>query len=205
MPEFFALFSYLLVMIITPGPNNLMLTASGANFGVRRSLPHLSGILLGNAAQFFLCSLLLAGAAGVLEPVRKPLAVLGCLYLLWIALKLARASAPGQRRIGKPVGFVGGMLFQCVNPKAWIMVLNAAVLFMPTGSQWLGALTITATAFGIGVPSLLCWVWGGDRLRRWLGKPRALAAFNLCMAGLLAGTALWLLYGELWRPAGTVA
>lgn len=201
MTEFLALFSYLLVMIITPGPNNIMLTASGANFGVRRTLPHLSGILVGNATQFFIGTLLLAGAAGVMDPIRKPLAVTGCLYLLWIALKLARASAPGRKAIAEPIGFIGGMLFQCVNPKAWIMVLNAGVLFMPSGGKLVGALTITATAFCIGVPSLLTWVWGGERLRVWLGNPRALTLFNLCMAALLAGTAFWLLYEELWRGA----
>ncbi|MFF7708898.1 LysE family transporter [Pseudomonas sp. NPDC007930] len=199
MTEFFALASYLLVMIITPGPNNIMLTASGANFGVRRTLPHMFGILVGNGVQFFCCSLLMASAAGVLAPVRLPLAVAGCLYLLWMALKLARAGSPGQREVGQPVRFIGGMLFQCVNPKAWIIVINATVLFTPAGSQWLAALTLTATAFCIGVPSLLCWVWGGEGLRRWLGNPRALAVFNLSMAGLLAGTALWLLYDELLR------
>lgn len=191
------LFSYLLVMSITPGPNNIMVTASGVNFGFRRTIPHMTGICTGNAVQFLLCVLLLSGAAGWLAAVRTPLAVVGCAYLIWLSWKLARASAPGSARVLKPVSFFEAMLFQYANPKAWVMVLNTIILFLPTHGRLPAAMHIALLGIVAGLPSVALWTWGGDTLRRWLHRSWALQAFNLAMAGLLAATALWLLFDEL--------
>ncbi|ANB18863.1 LysE family translocator [Dokdonella koreensis] len=196
MTDLLPLLSYLLAMTVTPGPNNIMLTASGVNFGFRRTIPHIIGICLGSAALFVLCALLLNAATEWIAAVRKPLAAAGCAYLIWMAFKLARADAPGQAAAPGPIGFFGGALFQCVNPKAWIMVLNTAVLFLPAQASLALILLVALIGIAVGLPSLALWAWGGERLRRWLHRPWALQAFNLGMAGLLAGTALWLLADE---------
>lgn len=199
MFEALALASYMGVMSITPGPNNIMLTASGVNFGFRRTLPHMLGITFGCALQLLLCAALFAQVADLLGEVRPLLAVAGCAYLLWLSLKLARAGAPGRREVARPMGFVAAALFQWINPKAWIMVLNACVLFLPQGGQLSAAAAMALLALVVNLPCIAVWAWGGERLRHWLQQDRALRLFNAAMASLLAATALWLLVEELTR------
>lgn len=199
MFEALALASYMGVMSITPGPNNIMLTASGVNFGFRRTLPHMLGITFGCSLQLLLCAALFAQVADLLGEVRPLLAVAGCSYLLWLSLKLARAGAPGRREVARPMGFVAAALFQWINPKAWIMVLNACVLFLPQGGQLSAAAAMALLALVVNLPCIAVWAWGGERLRHWLQQDRALRLFNAAMASLLAATALWLLVEELTR------
>src|SRR5690606_25463173 len=193
------LMTYVATMSVTPGPNNIMLTASGVNFGFRRTLPHMLGIAFGCSLQLLLCAALFAQVSGWLGEVRPALAVAGCAYLLWLSLKLARAGAPGRRETARPMGFVAAALFQWVNPKAWIMVLNACVLFLPQGGQLPAAAAMALLALMVNLPCIAVWAWGGERLRHWLQQDWALRLFNLSMAGLLAATALWLLVEELLR------
>lgn len=197
MLEAVALASYLGVMSITPGPNNIMLTASGVNFGFRRSLPHMLGIACGCALQLLLCATLFALIAERLGELRPYLAAAGCTYLLWLAVKLARAAAPGSRDAARPMGFLAAALFQWVNPKAWVMVLNACVLFLPADERLGAAVAMALLALLVNLPCIAVWAWGGEQLRHWLQRDWALRAFNLSMAGLLGGTALWMLAGEL--------
>lgn len=199
MIEALALVSYMGVMSITPGPNNIMLTTSGVNFGFRRTLPHMLGIAFGCALQLLLCAALFATVSEWLGEVRPLLAAAGCSYLLWLSLKLARASAPGRRETARPMGFVAAALFQWINPKAWIMVLNACVLFMPSEGHLPSAVTMALMTLMVNLPCIAVWAWGGERLRHWLQQDWALRLFNLSMAGLLAATALWLLVEELGR------
>jgi threonine/homoserine/homoserine lactone efflux protein len=157
------------------------------------------GIAFGCSLQLLLCASLFAQAAGWLGEVRPLLAVAGCAYLLWLSLQLARASAPGRRESARPMGFVAAALFQWVNPKAWIMVLNACVLFLPQDGQLSAAAAMALLALLVNLPCIAVWAWGGERLRHWLQQDWALRLFNAAMAGLLAATALWLLIEELLR------
>lgn len=195
-----ALLSYMAVMYITPGPNNIMVTASGVNFGFVRTLPHIAGVCVGVALQLFLCALLLDVAAGGIATVRKPLAFVGCAYLLWLSYKLLRSAAPGEASVRKPMSFAAGALFQCVNPKAWVMVMNTAVLFMPSDGHFFSAGALALASVAVGIPSLSLWSWSGDGLRRALLRPRVLRVFNICMSGALAATSVWLLLDELRQP-----
>ncbi|RMC93293.1 LysE family translocator [Aquitalea palustris] len=194
-----ALLSYVGVMSITPGPNNLMLASSGVNYGFRRTLPHMLGISLGCAAQVFITASLLAWALQWLQAARLPLAVAGCIYLLWLSWKIARSSSPQGVAEGRPMSFIAAALFQWVNPKAWVMVLNAAILFMPAdGSQRLSAALLLALIFAVvNLPCISLWAWLGERLRHLLSAARGLLLFNLSMGLLMAATALYLLLDEL--------
>lgn len=197
--------TYFGVMSITPGPNNLMLATAGLNFGLRRTLPHLLGVVLGCTLQMVLAVLLFVGLTGWLQSLRLPLAVAGCLYLLWLARALWRAGAPGEGgAAAQPMSFVGALLFQWVNPKAWMMALNSALVFAPGGASAHQLLLMAALAALVNLPCIGLWAAGGDRLRRVLQAPAALRAFNALMAALLAATALWLLAGEFsaWQAAG---
>ena len=197
MLEAVALASYMGVMSITPGPNNIMLTASGVNFGFRRSLPHMLGITLGCTVQLLLCAALYGSIATHLGELRPWLAAIGCSYLLWLSLKLARASAPGRNDAARPMSFLAAALFQWVNPKAWVMVLNACVLFLPRDSHASTLAAMALLSMSVNLPCIAIWAWGGEQLRHWLQQAWALRLFNTAMALLLAGTALWMLVSEL--------
>src|SRR5579859_7775498 len=128
-PAPFAAYSF--VMSITPGPNNVMLTASGATFGFRRTLPHMLGISTGCGIQLLaMCAGL--GAVFTRWPEVQPvLRWAGALYLLYMGVRMLGSGPVGDRSSQRPVTFVEAALFQFLNPKAWIMTLTAASLFLP--------------------------------------------------------------------------
>jgi threonine/homoserine/homoserine lactone efflux protein len=187
------LLTYVATMSVTPGPNNLMLAASGVNFGFRRTVPHMLGVSIGHGFQVCIVAGLLAWMLAWLEALRQVLVGAGCGYLLWLAWRQARAGEPGQGQRTQPLGFVGAALFQWVNPKAWMMGVNTAILFLPSGSGWWTAASLALVCIAVNLPCVAVWAVAGDCLRHRLHDPLALRAFNLSMAALLAGTALWIL------------
>ena len=170
-----------------------MLAASGVNFGFRRTVPHMLGVSIGHGFQVCIVAGLLAWMLAWLEALRQVLVGAGCGYLLWLAWRQARAGEPGQGQRTQPLGFVGAALFQWVNPKAWMMGVNTAILFLPSGSGWWTAASLALVCIAVNLPCVAVWAVAGDRLRHRLHDPLALRAFNLSMAALLAGTALWIL------------
>ncbi len=187
----FCLFA--LVSSITPGPNNLMLLASGVNFGLRATLPHILGI----AAGFAL--LLLAVGLGLAELFQRwpwayeALKWAGAAYLLYLAWAIARSGSPEAKESTKPMGFVAAAAFQWVNPKAWIMGVSAFATYVPAQGVW--AVAKVALLFAlINGPCLSLWALMGSRLRDWMAKGRRQRVFNLLMSGLLA-LSLWPLLG----------
>lgn len=193
----FPLITYVATMSVTPGPNNLMLATSGVNFGFRRTVPHMLGISIGHGMQVAIVGSLLAWVMVWLDSVRLELVLAGCSYLMWLAWRQARAGQPGGSAKAQPLGFIGAALFQWVNPKAWMMVLNAAILFLPRGGGWSAALSLALMCALINLPCIALWAMAGDRLRARLSEPRALRLFNYIMALLLALTALWIMIDEL--------
>ncbi len=186
------LMTYVATMSVTPGPNNIMLAASGVNFGFRRTLPHLLGVSVGNSVQVLIVASGLAWVMAWLDALRLPLVVVGCAYLLWLALRQARAGQPGRGGRVEPLGFVAAALFQWVNPKAWMMVLNVAILFLPRDADWMTAAGLALLCMSVNLPCITVWAVAGARLRTWLQQPAALRVFNYTMAALLAATALWI-------------
>jgi len=186
------LMTYVATMSVTPGPNNLMLAASGVNFGLRRTLPHMLGVSVGHGVQVLCVASALTWVLAWLEAWRMPLVVAGCGYLLWLAWRQARAGQPGASARTQPLGFLGAALFQWVNPKAWMMVVNVAILFLPRGGGWESALWLAMLCALINLPCIALWAIAGDRMRLVLKAPTPLMIFNYSMATLLAATAGWI-------------
>lgn len=187
-------FSYVTVMSITPGPNNLLLATSGVNFGLRRTLPMVGGFVLGCIIQLLLLAMALDLLLGWMEEIRKPLTLLGCGWLLWLSWKIWRSSAPVLQAKARPMTVLGGALFQAVNPKAWLMVSNVALLYIADN----GLVTVLTGYALLNLPCILLWAFLGERLRVLLTVEWKRRLFNSVMAGSLALTALWMLY-EVWR------
>ncbi len=180
-----ALAGFVFGTVFTPGPNNLMLMASGANFGFHRTIPHLLGVAFGFPLMILpvgLGVMHLFDAFPVLTPV---MTVLSVAYMLWLAWKIANAAPPREGGAeGRPLSFVQACAFQWVNPKAWAMALGAITLY--AASRDLSAiLWVSGTYLLIGCFSASTWTMLGQQLRRLLTRPAQLRAFNWTMAAVL--------------------
>ena len=187
---FLALLAFAFVTSVTPGPNNIMLLASGVNFGFRRTLPHMFGIAIGHAFMVFVVGVGLVGVFITFPVARLVLTIVSVIYMVWLAWKIANAAPPeGSSARGHPLTFTQAAAFQWVNPKAWIMSLGAVTLYAP-GQEWLAVAWVALGFLSVGWTTTVIWTVLGLGLRRFLQKPRALRAFNFTMAALLIAS-LW--------------
>lgn len=199
LEQLIALMGFVVVMTGTPGPNNMMLLASGANFGFRRSIPHILGITAG-------CQILLVAVAlglgqlltrfPVLELFLKVLCGIALLYLTWTLVKPAFAAVPvvvqndpeHEPVVTRPLSFWQGAMFQWVNPKAWMMMLTAIATYTQPQTIWSNTLMIGFFFVVLGMPVISLWNLFGASLRAFLLDPLKARVFNLVMGVLLLGS-----------------
>lgn len=177
--------TFAFVTSITPGPNNIMLMASGANFGFRRTIPHMLGVALGFVFMAFLMGIGLAELFDEFPWLHTVLTVVSITYLLWLAWKIAHAAPPepGAAK-GTPLTFLQAAAFQWVNPKAWAMALTAVTIYAP-GDTALAIFAVAAVFGAINLPSVSTWCLLGQSMQRILTDRRRLSVFNWTMALLL--------------------
>ncbi len=186
-----ALFLFAFATSITPGPNNMMLFASGVNFGFQRTIPHMLGISVG----FF--TLLLGVGLGI-GALLKSLPVLDLVlkvasgsYMLWIAWKIGSTRTLADVKSGvRPMTFLEAAAFQWVNPKAWAMAVPAMAAYTNQSAFFSSVLFVSAVFAIVNLPSVSCWAAFGSTLREWLSVPPRLQYFNISMAVLLV-LSLW--------------
>jgi threonine/homoserine/homoserine lactone efflux protein len=185
-----ALLVFAFATSVTPGPNNLMLMASGANYGFRRTVPHMLGISIGHMLMVVILGLGLAQVFTTWPVAHTILKVLSVAYMFYLAWRIATAAPPGEAEAqGRPFTFLEAAAFQWVNPKAWAMALTAVSVYAP--GQTVAAVLIVAAAFAaVNLPSVSVWTALGTQLRRWLTTATRLRRFNLAMAVLLI-LSLW--------------
>lgn len=187
-PVPFAMYAF--VMSITPGPNNVMLTASGATFGFRRTIPHMLGISSGCGIQLLaVCAGL--GAIFMRWPqLQTALHWVGAAYLIYLGVRILGGSGPGHATAtSRPLTFLQGAMFQFLNPKAWVISLTAATLFLPHDLGVLAAgIYMFAILVVVGLPCIAVWALFGSSLRGFLQRPASRMGFNAAMAVALATT-----------------
>ena len=184
--------AFAFVASVTPGPNNLMLLTSGMNFGFRASIPHIMGVSCG----FFVLVVSVGFGLGEVF-TRYPQSHVamkwaGAVYMLYLAWRIANSGTPSPDDSavprGRPVGFMGAVMFQWVNPKAWVMAAGAFATYIPAAPSAALVVAIAALFATINIPCISGWAVFGARLRRWLREPRYARAFNVGMAVLLAAS-----------------
>ncbi len=182
-----ALIGFALASSITPGPNNLMLMASGANYGLRRTVPHMLGISLGHAFMVAMVGIVLLQVFETYPILNTVLKVASATYMIWLAWKIANAVPPEAKGVtGKPFTFLQAAAFQWVNPKAWFMAITAISAYAPQDQGIvMGSLIVAVIFSAVNLPSIFVWAWMGVQVRRWLGSARRLRIFNVSMAVLL--------------------
>jgi len=180
-----ALATYAFVTSVTPGPNNVMLLASGVNFGFRRTIPHMLGVVIGFSVMVAMVGLGLVGLFLGWPPARQILQVVSVAYMLWLAWRIANAAPPDHAaRPARPFGFLLAAGFQWVNPKAWVMAVGAVALYAPGQDTW-AVLVVAAVFAAVNTPSAALWTGMGGALRHWLESPPRRRFFNRTMALLL--------------------
>ena len=181
--------AYSFVMSITPGPNNVMLTASGATFGFRRTIPHLLGISVGFGIELLLVCAGLGAIFARWPEIQTMLRWVGAIYLLYLGVRLLSSGPANAAANARPVTFLEAAVFQFLNPKAWVMTLTAATLFLPheLGVLAAGAYMLLIMVF-MQMPSIAVWALFGSSLRRFLERPASRMGFNAAMAVALAAT-----------------
>jgi threonine/homoserine/homoserine lactone efflux protein len=181
-----ALALYALVTSVTPGPNNLMLLASGVNFGFRQTIPHMLGISLGFTAMVALVGFGLGAVLTLFPIVFNVLRVLALVYMVWLSWKLASSGSLGSGDAkARPMTFIEAALFQWINPKAWAMALTATTLYTVPDMYYLSVILVAGTFGVINLPSVSCWAGFGVALRGFLSVPARLRIFSVGMAVLL--------------------
>lgn len=183
----YGLLIFAFVSSITPGPNNLMLMAAGANFGVKRSIPHASGIVLGFTFMIVVIGLGVAQVFQAYPVTQTILTVVSVIYLVFLAWKIANAAPKIEDadHTSKPFTFLQAAAFQWVNPKAWTMAVAAVTAYAPQPASEVHVIIIALIFGAVNLPSITCWMMLGVQMRRFLTTAGRLRTFNWVMAGLL--------------------
>ena len=189
MENLLPLMLFAFVSSVTPGPNNLMLLSSGMNFGIRRTVPHALGIVIGCFVMWSATGLGIGALFLAWPPAEHLLRWFGGAYLLYLAWRLSGAGAlRGESHSEpEPLGVLAAALFQLVNPKAWMMALTTFAAYA-LGTGPVAILLTSAVACVVMLPTVSVWVFGGRSLRSWLATPMRAKVFNVSMALLLVLT-----------------
>ena len=176
----------------TPGPNTLMLLASGVNYGFRRTVPHMLGIGVGFLVLLLCVGFGLGALLQQMPALFLALKTAGGAYLLYLAWRIAvsRSISEKDRTGARPLNFLEAVAFQWVNPKAWAIAVVAMATYTNTANAILSTVLVGVVFFLVNLPSASIWTMFGSLLREWLSHPARLKVFNISMAVLLV-VSLW--------------
>ena len=179
---------------VTPGPNNVMLTASGSAFGFRRTLPHMLGITIGFPIMVFAVGLGLGEMFTRYPSLHLALKYIGAAYLLYLAWRIAQASGPENGEAsGRPLTFLEAAGFQWVNPKAWMLAVSSIPAFTTVGGNYYAELAVIGAVYAaICFPSCAAWCMFGVAIRRLVSSPGAARVVNLLLAAAVAASVVLL-------------
>ncbi|MBZ9675935.1 LysE family translocator [Mesorhizobium sp. ES1-1] len=192
LESFLALLVYAFVTSITPGPNNLMLLASGVNFGIARTVPHMLGISIGFLVLLLAVGFGLGAVLAAFPALHNALKIAGGAYLLYLAWKIAMSRSLSGRgeADARPMRFIEAAAFQWVNPKAWVMAITAMAVYTNPDHPFISVALISMAFAAVNLPSVSIWAGFGTALRGFLSDPVRLKWFNIVMGVMLAAT-LW--------------
>ena len=189
---FLAISAYNFVMYVTPGPNNSILTASGIKFGFFRSIPNILGIPTGHGLQLALVCLGLGSLFSTFPILLEILRYVGATYILYLAYKMfGSLNIATTEDKSRPLKYYEAILFQFVNPKAWVICITAVSLFYPVQENlFIGTLFMVVMSTVINIPSISIWALGGSVIRYYLNNIKLKKIIEWLLALLLIATAI---------------
>jgi threonine/homoserine/homoserine lactone efflux protein len=187
--QLLGLVGFSFVSAVTPGPNNILLWASGATFGLRRTVPHVLGTAVGLGAMALAAAAGIAALLAAVPALGVAMRIAGSAYLLFLAWQIARSGTLAAGEASRPLSIPEAAAFQLVNPKAWIFALGAVTTFRPPElGEVVGSLAIAAVMMAVILPAAGLWAAFGDALGSLLHRERTRRVVNLVLAALVVAT-----------------
>ena len=182
------------VTSVTPGPNNTYLLTSGMNFGTRKSLGYINGIMLGLTVMFSAMYLGIGTLFDIYPDLQNWLKYIGFGYILYMAYSIIASQFTGVHEAVRQVGFFRATIFQLVNPKAWIVVMTVVAAYIPEDTAFTDGLPILLVFLIATYPGAVVWAFFGEMMSGFLSKPTSRRIFNISAAILLVVSMLPVLF-----------
>jgi len=187
MEYYLSLITFTFITGVTPGPNNMMLLASGLNHGIRKSMPHYLGICIGFPIMVAVVGFGLGALFEQYPSIYIYIKISGISYLLYLAWKIANAgNSSASSKIRQPLTFIQAATFQWLNPKAWVIAIGALAAFTTPENVTQSVVAIILIYFVMGFICMALWLKLGQGLQQFLRGGKRIHYFNITMAVLLA-------------------
>jgi len=185
-PEILSMALFWIVAAYTPGPNNVIASYSGFNFGIKKTLPHIFGVSFGFTALIFLLSIGLVNVFKIFPIIQISLKYLGSLFLIYLAYKICFSKLDTQTKNKNPVKFIETFLFQFLNPKGVLIGIIIVSTYVERGENYLiYATQVVLFAFIVSLTSIIFWTFVGKYLRKFATNDKFIKYFNYAMSSLL--------------------
>ncbi len=189
---------FTIIASITPGPGNLMLLTSGANFGIWRSLPYMWGIFCGYMSLLTVIGFGIGSLFTSFPSLQLFLKIAGSIYLLYLAIRIALSHSTLESDLKKqpqPFKFVEGTILSWLNPKAWVLLISVFSIYVNPQYPLASILLVIIITFVIDISCSLFWVTCGTAVKKFLSSPIRIRCFNISMGLTLAIVIIFILYG----------
>ncbi len=185
-PEILSISLFWFVTAYTPGPNNVVASYSGFNFGVKKTIPHILGVTLGFTSLVIFLSVGLINIFKLFPAIQIIIKYLGTLFLIYLAYKIAFSKTSDDTTKENPVKFIETFLFQYLNPKGVTVAIIVVSTYVELGENYLNYATqVILLAFLFSITSITLWTLIGKFLRKFATNDKFIKYFNYVMSGLL--------------------
>ena len=187
-PEILSMALFWIVAAYTPGPNNVIASYSGFNFGIKKTLPHIFGVALGFTFLIFLLTIGLVNVFKIFPIIQVSLKYLGSIFLVYLAYKIYFSKIDSEKKNENPVKFIETFLFQFLNPKGVIVAIIAVSTYIESGDNFFAySFWLLTSAFFFAIFSILFWTLIGKFMRKFATNEKFIKWFNYVMSALLLG------------------
>ena len=185
-PEIFSIALFWFVAAYTPGPNNVVASYSGFNFGINKTIPHILGVTLGFTSLVLFLTIGLINIFKLFPIIQIIIKYLGTLFLLYLAYKIAISTGIEKIKTENPVKFIETFLFQYLNPKGVSVAIIVVSNYVELGDNYINYATqIVILAFLFSSTSIILWTFIGKFLRKFATNDKFIKYFNYAMSVLL--------------------
>ena len=185
-PEILSMALFWIVAAYTPGPNNVIASYSGFNFGIKKTLPHIFGVALGFTFLIFLLTIGLVNVFKIFPIIQVSLKYLGSFFLVYLAYKIYFSKIDSEKKNENPVKFIETFLFQFLNPKGVLIGIIIVSTYVENGENYLKYATqVILFAFLVSLSSITFWTFVGKYLRKFATNEKFIKYFNCVMSLLL--------------------
>ena len=186
-PEILSILLYWFVTAFTPGPNNVVASYSGFNFGIKKTIPHILGVTFGFTSLVLLLSVGLINVFKIFPVIQNTIRYLGTLFLIYLAYKIAFSKTDNsEKKIQNPVKFIETFIFQYLNPKGVSVSIIVVSTYVELGQNYFSYATqIIVLAFLFSIMSITLWTVIGKFLRKFATNDKFIKYFNYVMSSLL--------------------